>query len=504
MACKLRTCRSTSAICAEKAGQRLPDDTFRYTHSAPRIHLTQPTVPAAIRRLMDYVAVGLCVFGETAAALLLPSSWTIYWFSPLFLCGVALIVVRHVIWRRPSLPELAWRRARQVLDREGARFSWTVAGATRLGVLAVGVVAVTLLPWERPRAASSVSDNRVYDLPSRWDAAWYASVARHGYVWRADRRDEQQSVAFFPAYPAAMRVSADLVTAVAKALRDPYFLGGGTARFVWGGVIVSVLCFGLALSRLYTLAAHETGEPATARRTLLLLASYPFALFFSAPYSESLALLAIVSTVLAWREGSAPRAAAWGVVAGLTRSNGWTLSAALVADWLLGRRREPGSTWLAAALAPAGAAALFSGYMYTLTGHPFEWVAAQRVWVGEVRPFEFVTRRYDLIAVRGLAHYLATEPVDAMAAASIVLMAIAAVFFLLRRNWLYAALIAAYLAPALVVDLAATGRLTSVLFPGFVALALWTRGPTAALVGVAFAAGQVWLATRFFHWQTPF
>ena len=54
-----------------------------------------------------------------------------------------------------------------------------------------------------------------------------------------------------------MRVAGDLLTLPAKAARNPEFLGGGNARVLWGGVLVSVVCFGLALRNIRSLCALD-------------------------------------------------------------------------------------------------------------------------------------------------------------------------------------------------------------------------------------------------------
>ncbi len=59
------------------------------------------------------------------------------------------------------------------------------------------------------------------------------------------------------------------------------------------------------------------------------MAAYPFAVFFSAPYTESLFLLGAVAAVYHFRRASGLQAAAWGLLVGLTRPNGCFLSIVL-------------------------------------------------------------------------------------------------------------------------------------------------------------------------------
>src|SRR5204863_1511441 len=97
---------------------------------------------------------------------------------------------------------------------------------------------------------------------------------------------------------------------------------------LWGGVIVSLITFAWAALYLWRLARDTIGED-RAGAAVALLAAYPFALFFSVPYTESLFLLGAVATIYHFRRGELARAAAWGLLVGLTRPNGCFLSIVL-------------------------------------------------------------------------------------------------------------------------------------------------------------------------------
>jgi hypothetical protein len=83
-------------------------------------------------------------------------------------------------------------------------------------------------------------------------------------------------------------------------------------------------------------------------------------------------------------------------------------------------------------------------------------------------------------------------------------MVAASIVLIVRRRWLYGMIILAYLAPAIAIDLPATGRLTAVLFPAFVLAASRLQRRWFAMLTVLFAAGQIWFACRFFLWETPY
>jgi len=62
----------------------------------------------------------------------------------------------------------------------------------------------------------------------------------------------------------------------------------------------------------------------------------------------------------------------------------------------------------------------------------------------------------------------------------------------------------AYLAPAVGVDLPATGRMTALLFPAFIVLGTKLRGGWFVALTALFLAAQTWMAWRFFLWNPPY
>ena len=72
-----------------------------------------------------------------------------------------------------------------------------------------------------------------------------------------------------------------------------------------------VVAFAWAADYLWRLARDTIGEP-RAPAAVALLAAYPFAVFFSAPYTESLFLLGAVAAFYHFRRDEWRAAAAWG------------------------------------------------------------------------------------------------------------------------------------------------------------------------------------------------
>lgn len=451
-------------------------------------------------RTADAVGILLFVFGESLGALIFPR-WTIAWFSPFFLLGVLVLLVRHSVHFSPTVFRRITDGLREKRSDSNVRLISRLALASRVSALAIGLAAVGLVGYTLQPFQPRLSHNELWNLPVRWDAGWYMGIARGGYDWREELEGRQQSIAFFPLYPIAVRVGGDMVTVPAKILRDPELFGNGNTRVVWGGVLISIVCFTFAVRRLYILT-RDLIDDYTAFRTSLLLITYPFALFFSAAYSEALFLLCLVSTVLAWERGQTRDAFWWGLATGLARSNGWAASAALLLDaafrWRSMRR-------FLAASGPVLGMCLFSLYIYWLTGDPFSWARAQQGWGRALDPLATVTRRATAISDLGMLGYVQTDPVDALTALSIIVAVATAGFLLFNRRWLYGVLILAYIAPAVLIDLPAAGRMTAPAFPIFLVLASWLKWRPAFWVTAAlFGLGQAFLAARFFTWRTPF
>jgi hypothetical protein len=461
-------------------------------------------LPAAIR-ILDAATLASLLCAETFGVTVwhwLGRHWAV---SPLYTVALVLLVVRHLRYPSPSLVSRITSAAARAWNDKWARRAVAFALATRILVLAVGYLGAILGGQARSPDNFRPSHNVLLNLPARFDAGWYLGIARYGYEWWPELPHSQQNVVFFPGFPVAMRVAGDLVTLPARILRDPTLFGNGNTRVTWGGALVAVGTFTLALLRLHRLASAETAGADVAFRAAALLACAPFSYFFSAPYSEGLFLLAIVSMFTAWKDGRLPQAAGWGLVAGFTRSNGWTLTAALGVDVLLRwRKGQERASRLAVALVPAFAAVLFSAYIYTLTGHPLTWMTAQSAWGRQVAPLGFITARYGHIRRIGLGPYLVSDPGDAATVVCVLLMLGLSLVMLRRRQWMEATFTLAYLVPGTVIDIPSLGRMTSVLFPAYVTLATLLSRRQSWTLAAAFGALQLLFAFRFFGWLPPY
>ena len=92
-------------------------------------------------------------------------------------------------------------------------------------------------------------------------------------------------------------------------------------RALWAGVVISLAAFLWGL-HYFVRFGRELIGPERAANAALLLAAYPFAVFFNAPYTESLFFLAAVAACYHFRRGEWISSSCWGLLAGLTRPNG--------------------------------------------------------------------------------------------------------------------------------------------------------------------------------------
>jgi hypothetical protein len=133
---------------------------------------------------------------------------------------------------------------------------------------------------------------------------------------------------------------------------------------------------------LYRLTELELGRR-LARPTLLLLAVFPAALYFGAPYSESLFLLLAVGAFYAARTGSWAWAGACAGLASATRSAGLLLLIPLAMLWWSSRSRRPRDVaWLL--LGPLGIAA-YAAWLGLVEGDALRFLDVQEAWSRELK-----------------------------------------------------------------------------------------------------------------------
>ena len=412
-------------------------------------------------------------------------------FSKPFLLLLVLASLRAAIPRSSWLPRLLGDAARRVRDRAAIldrRTPWAAAAFDALvAVLTVHLLpkgtaflANVLFPAARPRPFPMPFEAAKFaETFAAWDSGWYFDIAQRGYYWSPSG---QSSIAFFPLYPMLMR-----------ALAWPF---GGGDRALWiAGIALSYTCLFLGLAVLHRLTARTFGgDRETARRTLLYVAVFPFAYFFTQVYTESLFLLTSVSAVAAAVASRWGWAGLFGALAALTRPNGILIAVPLGLLALAGRPRLAELLRRAAALAlvPLGFGA-FCAFAFRLTGDPLGWLHAQAQWgytVGN-RPWVELMRLLDGLDRQGLYGYFFSDPL----APYYFLHGMVALAFVALTPSVFTRVgpaLGAYVAVSLYVPLSGNalegiGRYAATLFPVFMLLGTITsrRVHEAILIGSA-------------------
>lgn len=261
----------------------------------------------------------------------------------------------------------------------GLRYCLAVFLCVRVGLSVLALVAVAILPhpsaigeaagipppvnvpgWLAPSITPGW--HNLVTAWERFDALWFLRIATAGYT------DGDGSAAFFPLYPMFIRVVSPV-------------LGGHPLA---AGILISNAAFLGALIVLYFLTSSEFDER-TARRTVLYLAIFPTAYFLLAPYSESLFLLLVVSSLWAARRGKWALAGLTGALAAATRNVGVLLILPLAVEAFL-QHRERGDP-LVPRLVWSGAAAVgtivYLGFWQGFGGDALAPLHQQATWQRE-------------------------------------------------------------------------------------------------------------------------
>ena len=241
-----------------------------------------------------------------------------------------------------------------------------VAGVVVLVSVLAHAYLTLLHPFHR-----NLQGDRWVDAFGWWDGWWYVGIARRGYWFF--QPDKQSPVAFFPAYPLAMRYVGHVV-------------GGPLVA----GFLITVSC-GLAVTVLFHRWCVEKLGTAKARLAVALLLLYPFAFYLmGAVYGDALFIVAALAAFLALEHDRPVLAGLAGVVATAARPVGAALVLGL---WVLYLERKrvfsrgggPRQSLRAAdaglLLAPLGMVA-FCLFLWSRFGEPFAFfdVAGARGW----------------------------------------------------------------------------------------------------------------------------
>lgn len=259
-------------------------------------------------------------------------------------------------------PSTAWTAA----DGPAVARLMILVVALRVATALVGFHANVTFPLARAEQFTVLDDTDYFwDTFARNDSGWYYGIAAHGYRWVEGGRS---NLAFFPAYPWLMGAVGRL-------------LGGTQGDFYYGGLVVSWLASVLAAGAVYGVARMRLDSERAWHATLLTFV-FPFAFFFGVVYSEALFLVGLALAIYGLETRRWGLAVVAGAIMTATRVNGVMAVPGLA---LIGWRAagDGASARLRGALAGVGASAgiaAYCGYVWWLTGDPFEWYHAITRW----------------------------------------------------------------------------------------------------------------------------
>ena len=208
----------------------------------------------------------------------------------------------------------------------------------------------------------------------RWDAGWYIRIVRDGYFYVPDT---QSSVAFFPAYPLAVR-------ALTRVVGDDVLAG---MAVTWST--------GLGVALLFGRWCRERLAPVARNTAVVLLIAFPYAWFlYGSIYADALFLAAVLGAFTLLELDRPWLAGLVGAVATAARPIGVALVLGLVVlalerrgalKFSKGRFRVPIGVHLerlrwrdAGVLASLGGLGAWCTYLWVRFGDPFAFAAVQR------------------------------------------------------------------------------------------------------------------------------
>jgi len=254
-----------------------------------------------------------------------------------------------------------------------------------------------------------------------YDGWWYAVIATRGYpdsLPDGPGGVAPNAVAFFPAYPMAVRAVAS------------------TGVPVWVGELLVSLVAGAAAVALVCLLAARVAGATVGRRTALAWTLAPPAFVLGIGYSEGLFVAAAAGCLLGLVQQRWLLAGLTGALATATRPTGAALAVtALVAALPVLVRRRTLRPLAAVVLIPAGAAG-YLAWLWAHTGRADAWLVTERKGWGTHEDFG--------VAMVKMAGYLLRHPVHRplYLVVAVTVAACAGLFVLAVRDRLPAPLLA--------------------------------------------------------------
>jgi hypothetical protein len=347
------------------------------------------------------------------------------------------LLMDHWIWRIILLPFVLVRSSEILVIYLAQRF------------LPLGKV--NPVPW-------NFSLTRFILTWSNWDSAWYISIIKEGYHLNGPILKSQSNIAFYPLYPY-----------IVKILSWPiYHFFTKDIVLIGIGIIISNAFLIGALVLLYKFIVICFDDLKLAERSIVYIIIFPAAFFFSCFYTESTFLFFAIASFYYAKKTKWPLSGLMAALAGLSRPLGVLIAIPLALiylesnDWQIWKTRLD---FLWFFLAPV-ALLLYMASLVPVTGDLFAIFQIQAAWHKVIaNPLATLLSQPWKEYSRGIFE------IDRI---SLILFTVLALISLRKRSSLFFGLF-----PLLMLgpvyfsgQLASVTRYCSVLFPGFILLAM--------------------------------
>lgn len=319
---------------------------------------------------------------------------------------------------------------------------------------------------------------------ANFDGEHYLSIAIFGY--------KEWEQAFFPVYPG-------LISFFAKPFSTDLFSAILSSTVV--GLLISNFAFLIALILVWELVSLDYSKK-IAYLTIILLLVFPTSFYFGAVYSESLFLLVAVVSFYQLRKGNWILASLSGMLSSATRIFGLVLFPSFLIEAFQQRLSFAKMLWFL--LIPLGLA-VYMVYQYLTVGDPFAFYNLQeRVGEQHQKGITLLPQVY----YRYIKMLLTVDIHSPIYQTIILEFFVGIVFFLLpvygyfkkmRLSYLTFAMLG-FLLPTVQGSFSSVPRYIIVLFPSFIALALWMSNLPKMLkiIFVSISALALFIQTSLF------
>lgn len=324
---------------------------------------------------------------------------------------------------------------------------------------------------------------------TRFDGGWYWDIIRLGYFYEPGK---QTTVNFFPLYAWLVEIGSWPIRFL--------FSAPHAESFFLAGILLSNTFFYFALSGMFRLGTELIGKEA-ASKSLWSMALFPFSLFYSAVYTESLYLFLAVWGFYYARNEWWGRATLLGGLAAITRVPGWIVGIGIGLEYLRQRRYRLQAIdhhattlmWM-----PLGLCSLLV-YFWRRFGDPLVFIhnlgAFERKFGGDRLGEEAVI----MLTSPDLSHRL----LNAMYFLGILTLPFLAMIAWKRLGSSYGAFTFLSWGLAWITGLASVGRYLAVLFPAHYAMSLLLERRKSSMIWLCalYVPFLLWFTYLFTNWH---